>query len=152
MKKGNKILSIPSKHVFEDDQYLLPALEDDALLFSLEEVTGTPAIPSEDTIDNEAQGRGSPKDSTYKRLTDLHNELDRVQHQFRAYREAVDKTLERRWSNQDSGPRLSEDNAQQFESADRLAKDESHYFTSYSYNGRPLREVKCRELMMRRDT
>ena len=142
MKKGNKILSIPSKHVFEDDQYLLPALADDALLFGLEEATGTPAIPSQDILDNEAQGRGSPIDSTYKRLTELHSELDRVQHQFRAYREAVDQTLECRWSDQDSGPGLSEGNAQQAESADRLAKDESHYFTSYSYNGWPLREIK----------
>ena len=133
MKKGNKSLSIPSKRVFEDDQFLLPALSDDALLFSLDEVMGTPAIPSQDNVDNEAQGRGSPEAGTYKRMTELHNELDRVQQQFRAYRETVDKTLECRWINQ--GPGLSEGNAQQSESADRLAKDESHYFNSYSYNG-----------------
>ena len=152
MKKGNKILSIPSKRVFEDDQYLLPILADDALLFSLDEVTSTPANPSQDIIDNGAQGRGLLEDSTCERLTELHNELDRVKQQFGAYREAVDKTLECRWSNQDSGPGLSEGNAQQFETADRLIKDESHYFTSYSYNGWLLREVRCVQLMMHRDT
>ena len=127
-------------------------MSDDALLFSLDEVTGIPANPAQDVIDDETQGRELCEDSTNERLTDLHNKLDRAQQQFRVYREAVDRILECRWSNGDSRPGLSEGNAQQFESADRLAKDESHYFTSYSYNGWPLQEVNCVELMMLRDT
>ena len=152
MKKGNKNFSIPSKRIFEDDQYLLPALLDDALLFSLDEVMGTPAESSQDIVKDEAQGRGSPEDNAYNRMTELHNELDRVQQQFRAYREAVDKTLDCRWSNQETGSGPSEANTQQFESVDRLAKDESHYFTSYSHNGWPFGELKYLELMMRRNT
>lgn len=151
VKKGHKVLRISSKSVFQDDHYLLPVLEDDALLFSLDEVICSPEALIQDIDSIERQGHALDDDSTPKRVRELHDELLHVQQQFKAYRAAVDETLETRWNNEDAAARSSQDHVHKIKKADRAKNDESDYFTSYSYNGQPFREVWRMELTVTRN-
>lgn len=100
-----------------------PVLEDDALLFSLDDV-----------LDGQAADNASAKDlpigsSSTDKVSELEEELARLRAQFADYRLAVEKTLDDRWT--DSG---------KDEEVPSREKDENHqdpgYFDSYSYNGK----------------
>lgn len=109
---------------FEDDKYLMPVLENDALLFNLDElleqeedaVVEVPAS-SDEPLTPEAQNK------------QLQAELASLQEQFANYRLAVEQTLDRRWGDDaDAKPAGSEPK-----------KDNSdYYFESYAANGKPM--------------
>lgn len=72
VKKGNRSPDVSSKSLFEDDIYLKPVLEDDALLYSLEDLEDEP-----ETVDggvHVANGRSSAE----KRIIELQEELERL--------------------------------------------------------------------------
>ena len=142
---GNKRIDLSSKSFFDDDQYLQPVLEDDALLYSLDDIfEGTDTrelpvrnensniLPSEDrsvgTVDPVIELEESMQ------VLELEKTLYRLQNQFKDYREAVTKILDHRWNTEDTTG-----------SANKVAKssnetllpqdDDSGYFSSYSTNG-----------------
>ena len=124
---GLKVSPDITKESFEDEKYLKPVLEDDALLFSLDELPDiTNGVQS---VGVEGEGTGVLRDSgaLVARVSELEEELRRVQLQFENYRATVSDTLDERWK---TGLLGSTGPAEQ-----EKRDDDSHYFTSYSYNG-----------------
>ncbi|KAI9871839.1 MAG: hypothetical protein M1830_002393, partial [Pleopsidium flavum] len=139
---GNTKLHISSKAVFEDDKYLKPVLEDDALLFGLDDVIGG---PSNGATAVNGHGNGNATDGSdigpLSRVVELEEELQRLQSQFLEYRETVRETLDDRWNDKDSllssHPNHVASSAPIINGASGAPAprdDDSHYFTSYSYN------------------
>lgn len=125
---GNPISSSTiSKEDFDDEKFLKPVLEDDALLFNLDDLpevtTGT------------AKGKEVATDSGHlvARVSELEEELRRIQSQFDDYRVTVTRTLDERWNDKFTNGPSTPANAEKEEKRD----DDSHYFSSYSYNGQP---------------
>ncbi|KAL2834966.1 S-adenosyl-L-methionine-dependent methyltransferase [Aspergillus cavernicola] len=120
VKDGNLAPDVSSKNKFQDEAYLKPVLEDDALLYSLDDI--------EDEESEEAGGiQGG------RRVIELQEELERLQIQFSEYRDAVQKSMEERLTKEDEKlvpGQLSADRA-----ASKVEAIDSDYFSSYSYNG-----------------
>lgn len=125
--RGNAQPDVSSSSLFEDEKYLLPVLEDDALLFSLDD------IPSGLSSDEAAE----PTD----RIKDLEEELSRLQEEFVEYKHLVQQSLSKQLANQtDEGPSASSDQQKSDKApeTDRLKNAEAGYFTSYAYNSKSL--------------
>ena len=131
-----------SKAVFEDDKYLKPVLEDDALLIGLDDVIGETSGDRPTTNGHEDGAVTNGKvDGTLSRIAELEGELQRLQSQFLEYRETVKRTLDDRWSEKED-TQLSHSNGvdssapvEEASGTSTKRDDDSHYFTSYSYNG-----------------
>lgn len=118
VKAGNKTPDVSSKSQFEDDAYLKPVLEDDALLYSLDDI-------AEEEAGNEASGGNADS-----RVLELQEELERLQTQFSEYRTAVQQSLEDQLTKEDE--KLQPDAAKK--STDKTEEVDADYFSSYSYN------------------
>jgi len=143
-------LEIDDESVFQDDQYLLPVLEDDALLYSLEDIAESedpngqpPGQPMSDA---------SPEVKAESRIVELEEQLKELQQQFKNYKKTVDKTLQNRWDSSDSseGPSRLMPVGERHSAPD----EDKHYFHSYSYNGEevPVRRFLALLLTCTRDT
>lgn len=158
MQAGRTTLpQLSSSDVFDDDTYLKPVLEDDALLFGLDEVL---ELASQAGERHSSQRNGDEKATDpLLRVAELEEELQRVRSQFLDYRETVKRTLDQRWADTNdvkaaasssslpgheppngAGPLSASADAVK-ERAPQAAydkgkrDDDSHYFTSYAYNG-----------------
>jgi protein arginine N-methyltransferase 3 len=122
VKNGRTTLSDITKTDFEDDKFLIPVLEDDALLFNLDDLQPT---------SNQGAEPGTNDPKLIARVEELEEELRKTQFQFEDYRNVVKKTLAERWndSSADQSTTLQEPPTEKRD-------DDSHYFTSYSYNGK----------------
>lgn len=138
--QGNH-LEIDDESIFQDDQYLLPVLEDDALLYSLEDIAESegpngraPGQPMSDA---------SPEVKALSRIVELEEQLGKLQQQFKDYKETVDKTLESRWDSSDTcdGPSRSRPVEERHSAPD----EDKDYFHSYSYNGEEVPKRKSPE-------
>jgi protein arginine N-methyltransferase 3 len=118
VKAGNKRPDVSSKSQFEDDAYLKPVLEDDALLYSLDDI-------AEEEAGNEASSGDADG-----RVLELQEELERLQTQFSEYRTAVQQSLEDQLTKEDE--KLQPDAAKK--STDKTEEVDADYFSSYSYN------------------
>jgi protein arginine N-methyltransferase 3 len=107
---------VSSASKFADDEFLLPVLEDDALLFSLDDLRQD--VP--ETLETEV------KQTPEARAAELETELKALQAQFADFRVQVDQTLERRWIDTE---------ATNTDSSKKVRDIEGDYFDSYSYNG-----------------
>ncbi|KAG9245111.1 S-adenosyl-L-methionine-dependent methyltransferase [Calycina marina] len=115
---GLPVTSDISKASFADDKFLKPVLEDDALLIALDE------LPE---VTNEVATSGAEGSTNLVSLvSELEEELRCMQNQFDKYRNSVEETLNERWNDKLKGP----DAPKEEEKRD----DDSHYFSSYSYN------------------
>lgn len=104
---------------FADDKYLKPVLENDALLFSLDEIlTQDPG-----NIDNASSEQTSSPEARNK---ELETELAAVKERFANYRLAVEETLDKRWGDENEAGKPG--NEKKKDSSD-------YYFESYAYNG-----------------
>lgn len=106
---------------FDDDKYLKPVLENDAVLFSLDEIL--------DEISYEPNASNS-EIKTPGQLADHNKELEaelaNIKEQFAGYRLAVEHTLDKRWG----------DDTDLQQSSAAVKKDNSnYYFESYATNG-----------------
>lgn len=101
-----------SKSLFEDEKFLQPVLEDDALLFGLDEVV------DEEEVGVKAEG-GVVSDA--EKVKELEVRLASLSRQFSEYKEVVNKSFE---------AQLVEP-----EKAEKNRDDDSHYFHSYAGNG-----------------
>ncbi|APA15560.1 hypothetical protein SS1G_13519 [Sclerotinia sclerotiorum 1980 UF-70] len=119
-QNGEKPSQSISKADLEDEKYLKPVLEDDAFLFCLDDL---PDVVEQ----NNAAGNGNEVESgpLVTRVSELEEELRRIQSQFENYRNTVNETLDERW-NKSAGPSATK--------KEEKRDDDSHYFTSYSYN------------------
>ena len=126
---GNPVSSLTiSKEDFEDEKYLKPVLEDDALLFNLDELPDV----LESAVETE-KGKAVATDSGHlvARVSELEEELRKIQAQFDDYRITVKQTLDERWNDKSVASTSEPGKAEKDEKRD----DDSHYFSSYSYNG-----------------
>lgn len=117
-KQGISLSSDISFSDIEDDRYLLPVLENDALIFCLDEIL-------EEQPNNPAAVLESPDGSSkamHIRNRELEAELESVRSQFNNYRLAVQQTLDQRWG----------DDTEQVKPKNRGT---DYYFESYAANG-----------------
>lgn len=130
VRKGNQVVGrvIDDGPVFQDDRYLLPVLEDDALLYSLEDIFASDDVGGE-PVGNSTSNELSEENATV-RIVKLEEELRELQQRFSDYRETVDRTLETRWDSGDISavPQVAEDYR-------KAEIEDTGYFESYSYNG-----------------
>ncbi|KAL2069731.1 hypothetical protein VTL71DRAFT_14410 [Oculimacula yallundae] len=122
---GQKVSPDVSKADFEDDKFLKPVLEDDALLFSLDEL---PEVTEElqNTDSDKGKAVGGDAEPLTARVIELEEDLRRIQLQFDNYRSTVSQTLDERWNASGSSKSAEE--------KEEKRDDDSHYFSSYSYN------------------
>ena len=122
VKEGRPSVTVTSKSLFEDEKYLKPVLEDDALLYSLDDVF--------------EQGIAVDSNSEVK---SLRQELAALQSQFLAYREQVQDAMLDRLDQ--SGPAYNAETKTAAGSSSEEGKPgkemqlfDNDYFNSYSYN------------------
>ena len=118
VKAGDLHPDISSKALFDDEKYLKPVLEDDALLYSLDDLFDDPA------------GQGPVSE-----VEQLREQLANLQSQIAAYREQVETAMLERLDSSEPA-RGSNATAQNPKSGENNnAEDlEKGYFQSYSYN------------------
>ncbi|KAJ5104137.1 hypothetical protein N7532_004666 [Penicillium argentinense] len=119
VKAGNTTPDVSSKSRFEDDAYMKPVLEDDALLYSL------------DDIAEEQNEDAAPGGDAERRVLELQEDLERLQTQFSEYRTAVQKSMEDQLTKEDE---KLEPGVSAKSSADKTEEVDADYFSSYSYN------------------
>ena len=120
VKAGNTSPDVTSKDKFDDDVYLKPVLEDDALLYSLDDIEDEEASDTPGGTDAERQ------------VVELQEELERLQTQFSEYRSAVQQSMEEQLSKEDE--KLAPGPSQRAQS--KVDEIDADYFVSYSYNGK----------------
>lgn len=139
VQRGNETPDLSSREAFQEERYLKPFLEQDALLYSLDDVIGPLDQAAPGTINGilgESSGESSWKeDMARNRIAELQEELHRLQKQFSAYRETVDQTLENRWNNEGNGTADARNGLAQSGIKTAPRDDDTHYFSSYSFNG-----------------
>ncbi|TKX24800.1 ribosomal protein arginine N-methyltransferase [Elsinoe australis] len=119
-KDGNSPSEITSKEVFMSDEFLQPTLEDDALLFSLDDVLGT------------AEATNGESASTDEDAAALKQRLQDLEAQFAEYRLEVARTLDQRWNDRNdvtAGPSNGKSKDEELDE-----KYDRGYFETYSYN------------------
>jgi type I protein arginine methyltransferase len=128
VKAGNKRPNWSNSDAFEDDKYLKPALEDDAILYSLDDVVD---IEGDDRLNVDKPKRQAE-------VEELREELARLQNQFAAYREQVQKALENQFTAEKTdGTTTFAGTSKESPPDPKKGKAddlEAGYFSSYSYN------------------
>jgi len=129
---------VSSKSLFDEDLYLKPVLEDDALLFCLDDILES--VTHDHDLENGLGSEPSKADEhdAFQRITDLEAQLQQLQSQFANYRLAVGKILDERWDDREGNNAASTTSEQQTH-----RDDDSHYFDSYAYNGMTLLAYLC---------
>jgi type I protein arginine methyltransferase len=113
---------------FQDDKYLQPFLEDDALLFSLDELENLEIREPNPSLSG--THIDAPNGDHVSRIKELEAQLARLNHHFTEYRNYVQQTIDKRWQeNEVAG--VDPETAKK----ERAAEGETGYFDSYSYNG-----------------
>jgi protein arginine N-methyltransferase 3 len=118
----------------EDDAYLKPVLDDDALIMCLDDLP-EPSAPTAGAEQSPASA-----DDLIKRNSELQSELEALAKQFNNYRLAVQQTLDTRWGEDDveSSTKAASTPSKPQEAADagKSGNDYSEsYFASYARNG-----------------
>jgi protein arginine N-methyltransferase 3 len=129
VKEGNLQPDISSPASFADDKFLQPVLEDDALLFSLDELA---------LSDTGAASEQPERQTAEARVTELEAQLSALRAQFADFRLQVDQTLERRWIETAEAPITESSKAAKGPDYD------GDYFKSYSYNGMMYRLLRSK--------
>ncbi|CAG8978088.1 hypothetical protein HYALB_00000760 [Hymenoscyphus albidus] len=121
---GKSIPQDLSRKDFEDEKFLKPILEDDAVLFSLDDL---PEVAGAEDSEENDKAKRMEKDpgALVARVSELEDELRRVQLQFESYQNTVKETLDKKWEDK---------NGSEKEETEEKRDDDSHYFSSYSYN------------------
>lgn len=140
IKSGRLVSSNISLTDFEAEEFLKPVLEDDALLFNLDDL---PEIGLERSNANLDYAGASGSTRLLTRVVELEEELRKTQSQFSDYRITVMQTLDERWKESSLG---ADSNTSNGEVKEAKCDDDSHYFSSYSYNGMSPKtafEIRC---------
>ncbi|KAK2740191.1 hypothetical protein FQN57_006202 [Myotisia sp. PD_48] len=125
VQDGNSHPDVSNATLFEDEKYLKPVLEDDALLYSIEDL----ADPADSSNDEQATNR----------VKDLENELNNLRGEFAEYKRMVQKALEQSLeAEKEDTTSQDKPNASTQEPTStnsHFHQAEKNYFTSYAYNG-----------------
>lgn len=135
VKAGNQSPDVSSKAKFADDVYLKPVLEDDAVLYSL------------DDINEDQSEEPAPGSEAERKVLELQEQLERLQTQFSEYRLAVQKSLDDQLNKEDEKLEPGENAKRPVK--DRLEDADADYFTSYSYNSMLLQAFKFSSMNFR---
>ena len=137
-KTGTTKPELSSVDWLQGGKYLQPVLEDDALLFCLDDLLedGEGSGDNTQTIPIDPSQDKAPENSAAK-VQELEHHLARVQSEFAEYRKEVEATLEKRW--EENEPITTKSADSKLEAAADKDKD---YFDSYSYNGK-LQKYLC---------
>ncbi|KAK8086845.1 hypothetical protein PG994_001819 [Apiospora phragmitis] len=120
-----------TKALIEDDQYLKPVLEDDAVIIGLFDL---PELEPEQAPASGAES--SAVDDLLKRNADLQEEISRITAQFESYRATVSETLDQRWGDAaEAEAAASKDKALTVAAGKKKPEDASkYYWESYATN------------------
>jgi protein arginine N-methyltransferase 3 len=130
VKNGNFQPDVSLATKFADDKYLQPVLEDDALLFSIDDLN---INEPRNTKLQEAQDTTTAlSGDAAARIQELEEKLSQTQYQFAEYQKAVQETLDKRWQDLDTADKGPVNLDKEGKSSERDAE----YFDSYSYNGK----------------
>ncbi|KAF3491198.1 S-adenosylmethionine-dependent methyltransferase superfamily domain-containing protein [Arthroderma uncinatum] len=124
VKNGNTKPDVSSAAAFEDEKYLKPVLEDDALLYSLDDIADSAAGERLEVTDK------LEKATDPARIKDLENELNNLRGEFAEYKQMVQKALNQSIDDEGESGKKEKDAS----SSRRFEEAEKGYFTSYSYN------------------
>ena len=127
VKERRQLPKVWTTTLFEDERYLKPTLEDDAVLYSL------------DDIDESAFGTEAALNNGEQEIQELHERLAQLQIQFSAYREEMQVSfrtnlnqMEDTTNDKMNGESVLENNSKP--GASSQEDQDSGYFDSYSYN------------------
>lgn len=140
VRNGNKSPNVSSKSAFDDNQYLQPVLEDDALLYSLEDVTGNMEA-SKDPLTN-GDKMSDHHCSAAERVVELEKELNATLAALAHYQDMASRTLDKQWNNDTGSAVSSSADSMAYLRASTPKDDDSHYFDSYSYNGKLMQSLE----------
>ena len=134
VQRGNQAPDLSSSDAFQEERFLKPVLEQDPLLYSLDDTVGPFELPAPAAV-NGISGDLPSEDTARLRIAELQEELRCLQKQFFAYRETVDQTLENRWNSEESDRAESRNPLVQSVIKPVPRDDDTHYFSSYASNG-----------------
>lgn len=148
VREGRSLPTEIKMEQIQDDVYLKPVIEDDALIIALDDLpqggqqdAGDGRL--EDSIASDSREDGSLR----KTNADLQAQLDSLTQQFANYRLAVQQTLDKRWGvegEDDSSGSIVEPQA----STSKPRQDDSEYYwESYAYHGTGTCEYLSREFI-----
>jgi len=124
VRQGRPLPSPITPQDIDSDDFLKPVLDNDAVLFSLDDVLEAVSAQA-------AEAGGEQTVTLQKRNAELEAELEAIQSSFANYRLTVQETLDRRWGDDQD---VTTKPAAQASSAP--ARDNSaYYFESYAFNG-----------------
>lgn len=109
----------PADQGFKDDKFMQPVLEDDPLLFSLDEEQGDEPV------------KQSPEQMSGK-MEELEAKLRDLSLQFQEYKDAVSKNFAKQLEENST---ILAATAAKEEKDEEPVDDDSHYFNSYAGNG-----------------
>ena len=133
VRRGNRMPDISNAYVFDDDQYLRPVVEDDAVLYNLEDILG-PLNGLEKATPNGISSNLETEGSSLHLISGLQNELHCVQEKFQKYQQTVMEVLEKEWDSENPVLGSSSQPGQRPKPLESENND-IHYFSSYSKNG-----------------
>ncbi|PGH00071.1 hypothetical protein AJ80_09232 [Polytolypa hystricis UAMH7299] len=120
VRDGNSKPDVSSSALFEDEKYLKPVLEDDALLYNLDDILADGSEDAENASTSEPTGA--------RRIQDLEVELERLRGEFAEYKMIVKRNLDKELGDAAVASGTAESSNRGYQQA------ESGYFTSYSHN------------------
>lgn len=129
-----------------DDSLLIPVLEDDALIFCLDELpeseNGQARAGGVAEGKEAVAGNGAPAvDELLHKNAQMQAELEDLTKQFTNYRLAVEQTLDKRWGVDEEGEKAGGSKTAAATSADAeepVRDDSAYYFESYDHTGKLL--------------
>lgn len=136
-----------------DEGLLKPVLEDDALIFCLDELPAPPPPqgPGAGAVGEEGkEAEGKPQvDELLRKNARLQAELEQLAKQFANYRLAVEQTLDKRWGVDEESDKGGSSSAQAAAAGaagvsapedgkvgEKGKDDSAYYFESYAHNGK----------------
>ncbi len=140
VRNQNKSPDISSKSAFEDDRYLQPVLEDDALLYTLEYAIGD----IEASRNHLAEG---DKMTDYvcpakQRVVELEGQLEIAQAKLADCKAMLSRVWENPFSSDADSLTSSSAGSMSKKGVNSFKDDDTHYFKSYSYNGESTRDLE----------
>ena len=151
VKRGNRKPDLSTKQLFEDERFLQPTLEDDALLYSLDDLNDDQSSSLERDSDRGTSPQASQTPDLLARVTELEAELRLHQQQFAEYRVAVNEVLEGRWNSSEAPKHLETETSTTDETMAARQDDDSHYFNSYSNIGQCCLRVYQTSILIKAD-
>ena len=130
VKNGNINPDLSSVANFQDEKYLKPVLEDDALLFTLDDVLLH--LKEQESTSRNLLDTISPED----RIARLENELSQVKAQYKSYRQTVEEVVDARWNAAHEALSSDDKNYKQSALSNEQPISEEDYFKSYGDYGK----------------